>query len=120
MLLAASSHQACPAAGTVLRNRSFVCSTVKTSMKPTVPERRITFRKRVTFARPKTEIFFKRLSALNALICGNVQNDGCFTSPVSFGTRIPVPRMASVYFLTLYLKYFVSNFSCGVKWRDGY
>jgi hypothetical protein len=40
MLLAASSHQPCSATGTVLRNLSFVCSAVKTSMQSTVPERR--------------------------------------------------------------------------------
>jgi len=41
MLLAASSRQPCSAAGTVLRNRGFVCSTVKKSTKSTVPERRL-------------------------------------------------------------------------------
>jgi hypothetical protein len=97
MLLAASSHQPCSAAGTVLRNSSFVCSAVKTSTKSTVPERRLYIPEKSSFYQSRERNILNCLqetvSLKKTFILGNVKNDNCINSPLLFGTGLPEQRM---------------------------
>jgi hypothetical protein len=87
MLLAAS----CSTAGTLLRNRGFVCSTAKKCTKSTVPERRLYILEKSSVYQTKGRDILSYLQegvSLKTLILGNVKNDKCIHSPLLLGTGV--------------------------------
>jgi len=81
----------------ILRNRSFVCSTVKKSTKSTVPERRLYIQEKSSVYQTKERDILSCLqeavSLKKTLLLGNVKNENCINSPLLFGTGIPEQRM---------------------------